>query len=72
MINLLQFLETTRKNGLVLNKPKLQFKKQEVHFFEHQWNSHGITPDPKKIDSIHRHCIITRLCLCTAACQLLC
>ena len=50
--NLLQFLETTRKNGLVLNKSKLQFKKQEVHFFGHQWNSHEITPDPKKIDSI--------------------
>ena len=50
--NLLQFLETTRKNGLVLNKSKLQFKKQEVHFYGHRWNSHGITPDPKKIDSI--------------------
>ena len=50
--NLLQFLETTRKNGWVLNKSKLQFKKQEVHFFGHQWNSHEITPDPKKIDSI--------------------
>ena len=50
--NLLQFLETTRKNGLVLNKSKLQFKKQEVHFFGHRWNSNGITPDPKKIDSI--------------------
>ena len=34
--------ETTRKNGLVLNKSKLQFKKQEVHFFGHRWNSHGI------------------------------
>ena len=33
--NLLQFLKTTRKNGLVLNKSKLQFKKQEVHFFGH-------------------------------------
>ena len=32
---LLQFLETTRKNGLVLNKSKLQFKKQEVYFFGH-------------------------------------
>ena len=50
--NLLQFLETTRKNGLVLNKSKLQFKKREVHFFGHRWNLHGITPDPKKIDSI--------------------
>ena len=45
--NLLQFLETTRKNRLVLNKSKLQFKKQEVHFFRHRWNSHGITPDPE-------------------------
>ena len=33
--NLLQFLKTTRKNGLVLNELKLQFKKQEVHFFGH-------------------------------------
>ena len=53
-INLLQFLETTRKNGLVLNKSKPQFKKQEIHFFGHRWNSHGITPDPKKIDSIRK------------------
>ena len=45
-------LRLTRKNGLVLNKSKLQFKKQEVHFFGHRWNSQGITPDPKKIDSI--------------------
>ena len=36
--NLHQFLETTRKNGLVLNKSKLQFKKEEVHFFGHRWN----------------------------------
>ena len=50
--NLLQFLKTTRKNGLVLNKLKLQFKKQEVYSFGHRWNSYGITPDPKKIDSI--------------------
>ena len=28
--NLILFLETTRKNGLVLNKKKLQFKKEEV------------------------------------------
>ena len=30
--NLILFLETTRKNGLVLNKKKLQFKKEEVSF----------------------------------------
>ena len=35
--NLILFLETTRKNGLVLNKKKLQFKKEEVSFFGHRW-----------------------------------
>ena len=42
--NLILFLETTRKNGLVLNKKKLQFKKEEVSFF--------FSPDPKKTESI--------------------
>ena len=37
--NLILFLEATRKNGLVLNKRKLQFKKEEVSFFGHRWNS---------------------------------
>ena len=50
--NLILFLETTRKNGLILNKRKLQFKKKEVSFFGHRWNSIGISPDPKKTESI--------------------
>ena len=50
--NLILFLETNRKNGLVLNKRKLQFKKEEVSFFGHRWNSTGISPDPKKTESI--------------------
>ena len=50
--NLILFLETTRKNGLVLNKKKLQFKKEEISFFGHRWNSTGISPDPKKTESI--------------------
>ena len=50
--NLILFLETTRKNGLILNKRKLQFKKKEVSFFGHRWNSTGISPDPKKTESI--------------------
>ena len=50
--NLILFLETTRKNGLVLNKKKLQFKKEEVSFFGHRWNSTGTSPDPKKTESI--------------------
>ena len=50
--NLIQFLETTRKNGLRLNKEKLQFKQTEVSFFGHLWSTKGISPDPKKIKSI--------------------
>ena len=50
--NLILFLETTRKNGLIRNKRKLQFRKEEVSFFGHRWNSTGISPDPKKTESI--------------------
>ena len=50
--NLILFLETTRKNGLILNKKKLQFKKEEVSFFGHRWNSTGISLDPKKTEFI--------------------
>ena len=52
--NLILFLEATRKNRLVLNKKRLQFKKEEVSFFGHRWNSTGICPDPKKTESILR------------------
>ena len=48
--NLILYLETTRKNGLILNMKKLQFKKEEVSFFGHRWNSTGISPDPKKLN----------------------
>ena len=33
---------------------KLQFKHEEACFFGHRWNSTGISPDPKKIESILR------------------
>ena len=52
--NLILFLETTRSNGLVLNKKKLQLKQKEVSFFSHRWSPTGISPDPKKVDSILR------------------
>ena len=52
--NLVLFLENTRKNGLILNNRKLQFKKEEVSFFGHRWDSTGIFPDPKKTESILR------------------
>ena len=50
--NLINFCETTRKNGLRLNKAKIQFKKKEVSFFGHSWNTTGISPEPKKVQSI--------------------
>ena len=50
--NLIQFLETTRKNGPQLNKEKSQFKETEVSFFRCLWSTEGISPDPKKIKSI--------------------
>ena len=50
--NLINFCETTRNNGLRLNKAKIQFKKKEVSFFGHSWNTTGISPDPKKVQSI--------------------
>ena len=50
--NLIRFLDVTRNNGLRLNKDKLQFKKKEVSFFGHRWSADGISPDPKKIESI--------------------
>ena len=37
---------------LPLTQEKVEFKKEEVSFFGHRWNSTGISPDPKKTESI--------------------
>ena len=50
--NLLRFLQVTKDKGLHLNKDKIQFKKTEVSFFGHRWSKDGLSPDPKKIQSI--------------------
>ena len=50
--NLIWFLEVMWKNSLWLNKDKLQFKRREVSFFGHCWSMDGISPVPKKIESI--------------------
>ena len=50
--NLLRFLQVTKDKGLCLNKDKIQFKKTEVSFFGHRWSKDGLSPDPKKIQSI--------------------
>ena len=50
--NLLRFLQVTKDKGLRLSKDKIQFKKTEVSFFGHRWSKDGLSPDPKKIQSI--------------------
>ena len=49
---LLRFLQVTKDKGLRLNKDKIQFKKTVVSFFGHRWSKDGLSPDPKKIQSI--------------------
>ena len=46
--NLILFLETTRKNGLVWNKKKLQFKKEEVSFLRSQMEFYRNFPRSKE------------------------
>ena len=52
--NFNRFLKATRKNGVVLNKDKLQFKQRSVSFFGHTWSDKGISPDPKKLEAIQK------------------
>ena len=37
---------------LFSTRESFNFKKEEVSFFGHRWNSTGISPDPKKTESI--------------------
>ena len=39
-------------NNLTLNLEKIQFKQSQVSFYCHCWSKHGITPDPKIIQSL--------------------
>ena len=50
--NFIRFLKVTRRHNLHLNKDKLQFHKETLHFFGHWWNKDGISPDGKKIKAI--------------------
>ena len=50
--NVLRFLKVTGKHNLHLNKDRLQFWKETIDFFGHQWNTDGISPDPNKIKAI--------------------
>ena len=52
--HLINFLEVFRKNTLILNPDKMQFRLAQVSFFGHQWSAKGLSPDPKKIAPVER------------------
>ena len=50
--HLINFLDICRKNTLMLNPDKMQFRIPQVSFFGHQWSAKGLSPDPKKIAAV--------------------
>ena len=50
--NFLAFMEMCMSNNLTLNFEKIQFKQSQVSISGHCWSKHGITPDPKIIQSL--------------------
>ena len=52
--HLINFLNICRKNTLMLNPDKMQFRLPQVSFFGHQWSAKGLSPDPKKIAAVKR------------------
>ena len=52
--HLINFLKIYRKNTLMLNPDKMQFRLPQVSFFGHQWSAKGLSPDPKKIAAVRR------------------
>ena len=52
--HLINFLNICRKNTLMLNPDKMQFRLPQVSFFGHQWSAKGLSRDPKKIAAVKR------------------
>ena len=52
--HLINFLNICRKNTLILNPDKMQFRLPQVSFFGHQWSAKGLSADPKKIAVVKR------------------
>ena len=52
--HLINFLDICRKNTLMLNPDKMQFRLPQVSFFGHQWSAKGLSPDLKKIAAVKR------------------
>ena len=51
--NFLAFMEKCMNNNLTLHSEKIQFKQSQVSFYGHCWSKHGISPDPKKIQTLN-------------------
>ncbi len=49
---LLKFMRIAKKEGLRLNSNKCVIKAQQISFFGRLYTSHGLLPDPKKIEDI--------------------
>ncbi|CAB4034315.1 Hypothetical predicted protein [Paramuricea clavata] len=47
-------LQRLEKKGLTLNREKCEFNKDEVEFFGLVFNASGVSPDPKKVDSLKK------------------
>ena len=45
-------MEKCMENNLTLNSDKIQFKQSQVSFYGHIWLKNGISPDPKKIQTL--------------------
>ena len=52
--HLINFLNICRKNTLMLNPDKMQFRLPQVSFFGHQWSAKGLSLDPKMIAAVKR------------------
>ena len=52
--HLVNFLDICRRNTLMLNPDKMQFRLPQVSFFGHQWSAKGLSPNPKKIAVVKR------------------
>ncbi|XP_071477891.1 uncharacterized protein [Diadema antillarum] len=52
--NLLQLMETARREGLVFNSTKCHIKTDHIEFFGSVYTADGIRPDPKKVEDVRQ------------------
>ena len=54
--NLINLLNVCQKEGLVLNRKKLELRRERVTFFGAEYSTQGMHPDPKKVQGITEKC----------------